>query len=52
MDLLLKKKKILVTGGSKGIGLACATVLASEGADIIISSRTAHNLEIAGKRAG
>lgn len=45
MDLFLKNKKILVTGGSKGIGLACAKVLAEEGADIIISSRDEKNLD-------
>ncbi len=47
MDLLLKNKKILITGGSKGIGLACAKTLASEGADIIISSRFKENLDFA-----
>ncbi len=45
MDLLLKNKKILITGGSKGIGFACAKVLASEGADLIISSRSQDNLD-------
>jgi 3-oxoacyl-[acyl-carrier protein] reductase len=49
MDLLLENKKILVTGGSKGIGLACASVLAMEGADLIISSRSEKNLENASK---
>ncbi len=56
MDLMLKKRKILVTGGSKGIGLACAQVLASEGADLIISSRSEENLatakEIIGEHKG
>lgn len=47
MDLLLKNKKILVTGGSKGIGLACCKTLASEGADLIISSRSMENLKSA-----
>jgi 3-oxoacyl-[acyl-carrier protein] reductase len=50
MDLLLENKKILVTGGSKGIGLACAKVLAMEGADLIISSRSEKNLGIAAKQ--
>lgn len=44
MDLGLSKKKILVTGATKGIGLACASVLAAEGADLIISSRSEDNL--------
>jgi 3-oxoacyl-[acyl-carrier protein] reductase len=47
MDLILKNKKILVTGGSKGIGLACAKILADEGADLIISSRSNENLKTA-----
>ncbi len=50
MDLLLENKKILVTGGSKGIGFACAQLLAGEGADLIISSRSEKNLEIAAKQ--
>jgi 3-oxoacyl-[acyl-carrier protein] reductase len=45
MDLLLKNKKVLVTGASRGIGLACAKSLALEGADLIISSRSKKNLE-------
>jgi len=52
MDLLLKNKKILVTGGSKGIGLACARVLADEGADLIIASRDQANLESAAGQIG
>jgi 3-oxoacyl-[acyl-carrier protein] reductase len=47
MDLLLKNRKILITGGSKGIGLACARTLAEEGASIIISSRSKENLDSA-----
>jgi NAD(P)-dependent dehydrogenase (short-subunit alcohol dehydrogenase family) len=39
MDLNLKGKRVLVTGGSKGIGAACAAVLAAEGADVRIASR-------------
>jgi 3-oxoacyl-[acyl-carrier protein] reductase len=45
MDLLFKNKKILVTGASRGIGLACAKALAFEGADLIISSRSTKNLD-------
>ena len=47
MDLKLKDKTILVTGGSKGIGLACAQTLAMEGAQVLLSSRPRENLELA-----
>jgi NAD(P)-dependent dehydrogenase (short-subunit alcohol dehydrogenase family) len=47
MDLGLQGKTALVTGGSKGIGLACAKLLASEGARIAICSRSRANIEAA-----
>ncbi|MBE9510300.1 MAG: SDR family oxidoreductase [Bacteroidetes bacterium] len=47
MDLYLKDKTILVTGGSKGIGFACAKILAMEGAQVLISSRSEENLKSA-----
>lgn len=40
MELNLKGKKALVTGGSKGIGKAIAELLRQEGADITIVSRS------------
>jgi 3-oxoacyl-[acyl-carrier protein] reductase len=54
MDLGLRGKKALITGASKGIGRACAEVLAEEGCDVALVSRTAADLEkardeIAGK---
>ena len=39
MDLNLKGKRALVTGGSKGIGRACAEVLAAEGCHVLIAAR-------------
>jgi NAD(P)-dependent dehydrogenase (short-subunit alcohol dehydrogenase family) len=50
MDLGLSGKAVLVTGGSKGIGLACAALLAAEGARVAVCSRTRANLEEAARR--
>ena len=47
MDLGLKDKKVLITGGSKGIGLACARVFRAEGARLAIVSRSQANLDAA-----
>ena len=44
MDLELQNKVVLVTGGSKGIGLACARGFAREGAKVAICSRDAAHL--------
>lgn len=47
MNLHLKDKKALVTGSSKGLGLGVATLLAAEGAKVVINSRKQQNLEAA-----
>src|SRR4051794_22318807 len=40
MDLQLKDKLALVSGSTKGIGLAIATALAHEGAHVILNGRS------------
>lgn len=47
MDLNLKGRRALVTGGSKGIGRACAQALAEEGCSVTIASRDAQTLAAA-----
>ena len=47
MDLELKGKVVLITGGSKGIGLACAHAFLAEGGRVAIVSRSPENLEAA-----
>ena len=49
MDLNLAGRAVLITGGSKGIGLACAEAFAAEGARVAISSRNPDNLAAASK---
>jgi 3-oxoacyl-[acyl-carrier protein] reductase len=45
MNLELKDKVVIVGGASKGLGRACAEILAEEGAKVAICSRTQADLE-------
>lgn len=47
MDLGLAGKTALITGASKGIGRATAEIMAGEGCNVILVSRTASDLEAA-----
>ena len=50
MDLNLRGRTALITGASKGIGLASAECLAAEGVNVILVSRTLADLEAARSR--
>jgi NAD(P)-dependent dehydrogenase (short-subunit alcohol dehydrogenase family) len=52
MELELRGKKVLVTGASKGIGLACAQAFAAEGARVHIASRSQADLGAAAEAIG
>jgi NAD(P)-dependent dehydrogenase (short-subunit alcohol dehydrogenase family) len=45
MDLRLKGKSVLVTGGSKGIGLACAKAFVAEGCRVHLAARDPQRLQ-------
>lgn len=45
MDLGLSGKTVLITGGSRGIGFACAMSFAAEGCTVHIASRSRESLE-------
>lgn len=47
MDLGLKNKVAVVTGGTDGIGLACAKVLSQEGARVFVCGRSQEKLDAA-----
>ncbi len=52
MDLGLDNRACIVTGGSRGIGLATATALAHEGGRVLIVGRDEATLGEARKRTG
>src|SRR5947208_798998 len=47
MARLLEGQRVLITGGSAGIGLAVAEKCAAEGAKLVLASRTKKDLEAA-----
>lgn len=47
MDLGLRGQSVLITGGSKGIGFACAEAFAAEGCNLHLASRSREALEAA-----
>jgi NAD(P)-dependent dehydrogenase (short-subunit alcohol dehydrogenase family) len=52
MDLGLTGKVVLVTGGTKGIGLACARAFLAEGARVAVVSRSQANVDKACNELG
>ena len=52
MELDLKGKSALITGGSKGIGLATARAFAAEGVALHLAARSTGDLESARDEIG
>jgi 3-oxoacyl-[acyl-carrier protein] reductase len=52
MDLQLKDKRALVTGASRGLGYATARLLAQEGCQVALNSRSPEKLAAAAKKMG
>ena len=50
--MMLTGKKVVVVGGSSGIGLSTAELAKAEGAEVIIASHNADRLNAAAAEAG
>ena len=52
IDVNLKKKVVLITGGSRGIGKAIAELFMKEGAEVVITSKNQKQLQQTSKEIG
>ncbi|KQY58180.1 oxidoreductase [Aeromicrobium sp. Root495] len=52
MDLGLSGRTYIVTGGSRGLGLATAESLVADGANVVVSSRSQESVDAAVERLG
>ena len=52
INVKLKKKVVLITGGSRGIGKAVAKLFMKEGAEVVITSRNQKQLQQTSKEIG
>ena len=52
IDVRLKKKVALITGGSRGIGRAIAELFMKEGAEVVITSKNQKQLQQTAKEMG